>query len=528
MSRFVSIRGFRGAFIGFLIGALANLGHAPYFIWPAWIFAIAFLMLRLDDARTQDRPMRTAFWRAFFLAFGYFIVGIYWIGLAFIVRGPEFIPAMLFLVSGLGCVLAIFWGLAAILYVKLCGTVRSRICVLVFACLFFIAEYLRGHLFGGFPWNLPGYIFEGGKPVSQIVSFTGIYGLSFYVLVFAGTFALSLQSRMRRMLPLFAALVALVLMYTIGGVRLKNTSVEYVDDVRLRIVHANIPQRDKFDEGKYVDIANYYLDLTASDGLENISHVIWPEGTLPGLILENRSLMAAIRSALNSGSSIAPVFVMQALRAEPDGKAPDPKYFNSAVAITFAPNAPPQFTSYYDKKRLVPFGEFIPGGKAVEVLGGRILSTSLASTSSGDSTSVPDIPGLPPVSIQICYEIIFPGFTPMRISPSGKAPEWILNLSNDSWFGTSTGPKQHANQVRYRAIEEGIPVVRAATGGVSGVIDSYGRELSVLFPGEDGVLDTRLPRQSVKTAYNRYFNHAIFLIICMILTGCRAWVRRSP
>ncbi len=131
---------------------------------------------------------------------------------------------------------------------------------------------------------------------------------------------------------------------------------------------------------------------------------------------------------------------------------------------------------------------------------------------------MPAINGLPPVSIQICYEIIFPGFTPKTLTPSGARPEWILNLSNDSWYGNSSGPKQHVNQARYRAIEQGLPVVRTTSGGISGVIDTYGRQLGQKNLGEDGVLDARLPRPLAKTLYNKT-NDFLLLLLILGMTG---------
>jgi len=144
----------------------------------------------------------------------------------------------------------------------------------------------------------------------------------------------------------------------------------------------------------------------------------------------------------------------------------------------------------------------------------------MVSISPGKTKNVPEIPGLPPVSIQICYEIIFPGFTPARLEPSGKEPKWILNLSNDAWYGNSSGPQQHINQAGYRAIEEGLPVVRSTSGGITGVIDSYGRVKSKLDVFDDGVLDSRLPSNIEVNAYNKSFNAIMALIILLILISC--------
>ena len=168
----------------------------------------------------------------------------------------------------------------------------------------------------------------------------------------------------------------------------------------------------------------------------------------------------------------------------------------------------------------MPFGEHIPGGDFVESLGLQALSTAMVSISPGLTKNVPEIPGLPPVSIQICYEIIFPGFTPQYLEPSGKKPEWILNLSNDAWYGNSSGPQQHINQAGYRAIEQSLPVVRSTSGGISGIIDPYGRINAYLGVFDDGVLDARLPRVNSEGAYRGYYNGIMTLIILLILISC--------
>ena len=181
---------------------------------------------------------------------------------------------------------------------------------------------------------------------------------------------------------------------------------------------------------------------------------------------------------------------------------------------------------FYDKQKLVPFGEFIPGGGLLESIGLHSLSTALESMTPGKSGIVPTLPGLPPASIQICYEIIFPGFTSRSQPQNGETPSWILNLSNDSWYGNSRGPRQHINQARYRAIEQGLPVVRATSGGISGVIDAYGRQINQLGPGEQGVIDAHLPRPITGITYKLRVNYIILLLIAFLLIVCLAGVHR--
>lgn len=522
LSRLKFASGIRGFFVSFVLGAVCNLGHAPFFVWPVFILGIALFMLRLDGIGATDKPARAGFGRGLSFGLGYFLFGFYWIGSAFIARGPDFIPIMPFAVLLFATGLALFWAVAGAIYAKLCHGKSGKLRAPVFAALLFLAEYARGHMFGGLPWNLPGYVFEAGKPISQLASFMGIYGLSALAFFIAASLALWLEAPRRSASILAISVVALLASYIFGAVRLNDAVVEYVPDVKLRIVHANIPQRDKFDPAKYIETANHYLRLSVSDGFEDITHIIWPEGAVPGLMLEDQQLMNAIEQLFRSGSGVAPVFITQSLRADRTGDAENPGYYNSAAAISFPDNAAPQISAFYDKRKLVPFGEFIPAGDLLEKTGLKSLS-SLASMTPAKDRKVPVIPGLPLVSIQICYEIIFPGFTPTKVQPGGFAPEWILNLSNDAWYGDSTGPRQHINQVGYRAIEEGLPVVRSTSGGISGVLDAHGRIIASRGLNEDGVLDAQLPRVMHQNAHNKQLNPIIALIIFLLLITC-GWI----
>jgi apolipoprotein N-acyltransferase len=512
-----SARGFSGFLLSFILGAACNLGHAPFFIWPVFVLCFALFVFRLDGSADVEKPLRSGFWRGLSFGLGYFLFGFYWIGSAFIARGPEFVPFMPLAVFLFVFGLALFWGVAGCLYVKMTkgsqGVWRSA----VFACIFFLTEYLRGHLFGGLPWNLPGYIFKAGGAVSQSAAFVGIYGISALVFIVIATLAPALDPQRTRYKPIAAGLIILTAVWGFGTFRLGNANVEYVENVTLRIVHANILQRDKFDPNKYVEIANQYLNLSRSEGFEDVTHIIWPEGAIPGLMFRDLELMRAIDDLFKSGPGQPPVFITQTLRAEHKPDAIKPNYYNAAAAVTFVEGGPPQISGFYDKRKLVPFGEFIPGGGLLEKIGLTSLSSALESMTPGTTGIVPNVPGLPPVSIQICYEIIFPGFTPKIVPGLERKPEWILNLSNDSWYGNSTGPRQHINQVGYRAIEEALPIIRSTSGGISGLIDPYGRMVASRNLDENAVLDVPLPQAIGQNSYDKMLNHIIALIILAML-----------
>ena len=513
------ITGWRGRFTGLALGAVAVLGLAPFHIWPLMMVSLAFLLARLILAGEEERSTKAGVSVAFWHALGYFLAGTYWIGSAFIARGPEFIPIMPPMILALGALLAFFWGLAGGLFARL--RPQGIIALPLFFSLFFLAEFTRGHLFGGFPWNLPGYIFEAGGPVSQFASIGGIYGLSAFVFVLSALLYGGLFRRQK--LAYFAAFLVLFGgVFTVGYLRLANAKVEYVEGVKLRIAHIRFEQKDKLDPQASVNIVNAFITQSLAPGIEDVTHLIWPEGAVTGLAIENEPLMSAMGYELSQVDVTPPIWLLNSLRHE---QRPDPRtgatiddYYNSSVAVRFSARGVPSIAALNDKRRLVPFGEFIPGGKWMEARNVPVISTSLLSISAAKIKTLATFPGLPKVSPQICYEIIFSGLTPRpKNEPSA---EWILNQSNDAWYGDSIGPMQHANMSRFRAIEEGLPVIRAASNGVSAIIDSYGRYKDSVTPKKSEFVDGKLPKKIQSPPFKRFFNYLLALINLLIALCC--------
>ena len=513
------ITGWRGRFTGLALGAVAVLGLAPFHIWPLMMVSLAFLLARLILAGEEERATKAGVSVAFWHALGYFLAGTYWIGSAFIARGPEFIPIMPPMILALGALLAFFWGLAGGLFARL--RPQGIIALPLFFSLFFLAEFTRGHLFGGFPWNLPGYIFEAGGPVSQFASIGGIYGLSAFVFVLSALLYGGLFRR-QKLAYLAAFLVLFGGVFTVGYLRLANAKVEYVEDVKLRIAHIRFEQKDKLDPQASVNIVNAFITQSLAPGIEDVTHLIWPEGAVTGLAIENEPLMSAMGYELSQVDVTPPIWLLNSLRHE---QRPDPRtgatiddYYNSSVAVRFSARGVPSIAALNDKRRLVPFGEFIPGGKWMEARNVPVISTSLLSISAAKIKTLATFPGLPKVSPQICYEIIFSGLTPRpKNEPSA---EWILNQSNDAWYGDSIGPMQHANMSRFRAIEEGLPVIRAASNGVSAIIDSYGRYKDSVTPKKSQFIDGKLPKKIQSPPFKRFFNYLLALINLLIALCC--------
>ena len=503
----LTAKGWPGRALDFFLGAICVLGLAPFHIWPIAILGFAGLKLRLDYS---DSP-RTASRRSFMFGFGFFLLGTYWIGSAFLARGAGYVFIMPPMILGLAFLLAFFWSLGGRFYKiiigqnSLSGNIGSA---LVFASAFTLVELTRGHILTGLPWNLPGYIFPAGGAISQSAAHIGIYGLTALTFFLSGLLGVSLRvlltrpkmkkNRFFQRSHQFSALITLLILLTgvwgYGVNRLSSATVEFVEDVKLRVVQVQFDQSDHFSRDSSISIVNQYISTTAQAGLGDVTHVIWPEGAVSGLAIENAPLMRAMSETLLDVDNTPPVWLLNSLREEMRPTKNNrivSDYYNSSAAVTFDSKGFPALAGINDKTKLVPFGEFVPFGKWVEQFGIQSLSTAMASISPAEVKENIRFPGLPPVSPQICYEIIFPGLTPRE----GRVlPEWILNQSNDAWYGNSIGPHQHFNQARYRAIEERLPIIRAAANGISGSIDPYGRALTTVSGNRTLALDMRLPK----------------------------------
>ena len=503
--------GWSGRGMGALLGALAVLGHAPFHLWPLALISFACLFGRLQWAAETDRPGRAGFSVALWWALGYFAAGTYWIGAAFIARGPEFIPLIPVMVGGLALAMSIVWGLGGAYFAKMRHS--GVWAVLIFAAVFSIAEFVRGHLFGGFPWNLPGYIFEAGSRPSQFVRWVNIYGLSWLVLLLSACLGQAIFWR-KSLWPIGGFAVGIIALYAVGHMRLSGAELDYHDDIRLRLVSVPFDQSEKMDPDTSVEIVNKFISASLSPGIDDVTHLIWPEGAVNGLALYNQPLISAMGSALADGDDTPPIWLFNSLTTEMDSETRRQRYYNASVAMTFDRDGMVLDTDTNLKVKLVPFGEHIPLMDLMSDFNVPLISTNLASISPGPTKTVADFPGLPPVSAQICYEIIFTGFTPTRPS---DPPQFILNQSNDAWFGKVVGPAQHANIARFRAIESGLPIIRVASNGVTGMIDPYGELHSNITQNSLFHTDTQLPKP---LKFNTKTKQLTFLWLLINLSMC--------
>ena len=510
----------KGRAYEFLLGALGALGFAPFYISPITVIVLVLFGLRLHQLQQSGGGFKLGFKTGWVFAFGFFLAGLFWIGSAFTMRPGGYVYLMVPMVGGLIAVLSLFWAAATgFLLRRKPSSPRVPIWAFAikFACLIFIAEYARGHVLGGLPWNLPGYIIEAGHPLSQISSVVGIYGQSLLVLLLVAFVMIGLSGGQLKQRVLGFGLAGSLVMglWGFGVARLPNTQAEVYPDATLRLVVVDFNQKDQFDPAKNVEIVREFLRQSVSPGFEDVTHVIWPEGAVSGLVIENEPLLRAVGQTFSAARpQEPPVFIFNSLRHEQrtasDGRAKD-VYYNTMAEVNFDGFGTPQLIGFNDKTRLVPFGEFIPFADRLEAIGLGTLSAAIGSMTPGDEKRLFNITGLPEVNSLICYEGIFPDVS-RNISDEAK---WILNLSNDGWYGRLTGPFQHANQTRYRSIETGLPLVRSSAGGETGVYDSYGRVIYASSSRASRVMDVSIPREVVKI--NSEIQNEEFLLLITLL-----------
>ncbi len=491
--------GWRRAAVAFVAGAASALAMAPFFISPVLFITLPVLTWLIDGAGAVGPGRRAVLLRAagagWWFGFGYFLLGLFWIGEAFLVEADKFAWLMPFAVLLLPAGLALFTGLAAAAARLFWSPGVTRI--LVLAITLSLAEWLRGHVLTGFPWNVLGYALTWPLPLMQSASVLGIYGLTLLcVAIFAGPLVIiadAEQADARRAVLRAGLLVVvpLLALYALGTWRLAADAAPMLDGVRIRIVQASVPQRDKWRPEKQRQIFEDQLALSRHDAggrqddLAGITHLVWPEAAMPFLPLEHPEALAAIGEMLPNGTQL----LSGALRLK-HIPASDPAVaregYNSLMVFGDKGN----LEQTYDKIHLVPFGEYLPMQELLESIGLEQLTRWRGGFAIGPvPRPLLAIPGLPPVAGLICYEAIFPA----AIVQGGQRPGLLINVTNDGWFGDTTGPWQHFHQTRVRAVEEGLPIIRAANNGVSAIVDAQGRVVAMLSLNARGVLDSGIP-----------------------------------
>ncbi len=501
------LTGWRRYALALVGGGLAALALPPLhwlvLLWPA--FTVLVLLLR-----GAGGPLK-AFWVSGAFGFGFFALGLYWVGIAFLVDVDRFGFVMPFAVAGLAAGMAVFTGLTG-LVVYLSRT-RGLAQVLMLAAAWVFFEWLRSWIFTGFPWNLMGTVWSPWPGMLQIVSVTGVWGLSLITVAAAAAPAAWFEANgptgLRR--GLVGLLVLSPALVWLGGdLRLASAPPldgNMVPDTTLRLVQPAIEQSTKWDPDLRRKHLLDQMRLSRAPGFEKVSHLIWSETAVPFYLSSDDGLKQALSTIIPEGGFL----VAGALRQGGTGDGP----YNSLHVL----DGQGEIRATYDKFHLVPFGEYAPFR---DILDFEKLTAGSTDFRSGPGLQTLQVPGLPAFSPLICYEVIFPGNV---IAGGATRPAFILNVTNDAWFGMSSGPYQHYANARLRAAEEGLPLVRSANNGISAVIDGYGREVAVLGLGETGILDSPLPKPLDRITLYATTGNSISLVLLLFVVFLSLFLR---
>ncbi len=523
--------GWRRVAILTLAGMMSVLAFAPFFLWPILFLTLPILVWAIAPPTPQSTArdgIKRAFKDGWWFGFGYFFAGLFWVGEAFLVEADVFGWLLPFAVTLLPAGLALFFGAAAAVTRALWRPGLAGI--LIMAIVFTAAEWLRGHILTGFPWNILGYALTATDVQMQSAGLIGIYGLTLWaVLIFASPLVLAADApentspRAAFGPGLAVAVIPLALSTLYGAYALSIAPSPGANAPRVRIVQPSVPQREKWLPEKQGEIFRLHLDLTARnaagelDGMDGIALIVWPEAAMPFRPLEHPEALTAIADLLPDNG---PVLLSGGLRVEQSGPAAAPSLqaFNSLLAFDGA--AKP--IAIYDKIHLVPFGEYLPFQPVLEAIGLQQLTKMRGGFASGlTPRPLLRLPGLPPITGLICYEAIFP----TAVVQSADRPGLIVNVTNDGWFGNTTGPRQHLHQARVRAVEEGVPLIRAANNGISAVIDANGRKRATLELNVRGIIDQPIPPVAAAPVYARWGD---WLLVLNVVFFALAIFRLKP
>jgi len=410
--------GFSRGLAAFGLGGLSALAFAPLFLLPASILGFSGLVMLI--ASSERRSALTIGW---IFGFAQFVVGLSWITESFQFAGDGMMALAWPAIAGLSAFLAVFPAIAAFL-ARCFGPDRSAV-ILAFPVCWTVLEVARGSLFTGFPWNLTAYVWGVSDETMQAASVLGSYGLGLATITL---FTVPLLLWLRY--PTWkggAATIGTIIVGTIllggfGSIRLSGAVDAYVPDVQLRLVQGNIAQDQKWDPVAARGILDRYVDLSRQPGSVQPTHVIWPETALPVQFGGEPALVKRLVDAAPSGA-----LLFGAVRQAPEQRPGRAALVNSLLALGRGGN----LLAAYDKQRLVPFGEYMP---FKDVLPLKKMTDGMIDFTPGSRAATLDVPGLPRFRASICYEAIFP----RRASDPGET--WILNVTNDAWFGTSSGP----------------------------------------------------------------------------------------
>lgn len=510
--RIILLWGWRRALAAFLAGALAVFGQAPYDFFAVCFISFPVLVWLLDGTTGEASGgflgrLRPAFAVGWWFGFGYFLAGLWWIGQALLVEADDYAWALPFAVVGIPLLLAFFYGFATAVARLLWSSGLGRIAAFAFG--FALAEWLRNFVLTGFPWNAVGYAAMPVPLLMQSVSAIGMNGMNaLAVFVFAMPALLAGRHGLATGMVLALALVAAHVGF---GYQRLTTPVPADKTLDVRIVQPSVDMREKWDASVRDRIFATLLGMsskTPDTGKKKPQLILWPETSVPFLFTERPDALTALGDMLADGQML----IAGAVREEGASANAGARYYNSVVAI----NDKGEIADAFDKIHLVPFGEYLPFADLLRRVGIEQLVAGPTMFSAGNDRRPISLPGAVRGLPFICYEVIFPE----EVAVDAASSQLIVNLTNDAWFGDTPGPYQHFRQAQIRAVENGMPLLRAANNGISAAVDARGRILDALAINARDTIDLSIPVASssdvISAGQRRVNGYLIMLALALI------------
>lgn len=502
-------------------GAFCNLAFAPFYFFAAAIFSIATLYFLLEKPSNK----KEIFYLGFFYGFGYFLAGVYWISISLLVDAQSFAWLIPFALTLIPAALGLYFGLFALSYkllIKKFNFSKTHQKTLIFVILWLVFEVLRSFLFTGFPWNLIGYVWFFNNNFVQIANVFGIFGLSFFAVLvslfptlffdFNGKKFKFKKPNLGNKIHATIIFIIVAAIFIYGHLRIDDRRIIADNSVKLRLIQANIKQDMKWDAKQKYDNLLKHINLTNSPNFSDKKIVIWSETSVPYAFDSNLELLEKLSDAMPNDSSL----ITGGLRVKYSELDQVSDVWNSVFALSKVGDKT-FINDYYDKHHLVPFGEYVPLQKFLPFID-KITDGAIGfSQGMGPKTLKIDNFSFSPL---LCYEAIFSD----KIIDKKNRPDLLVNLTNDAWFGKSSGPYQHFDMTRMRAVEYGIPLARVANTGITAFVDPFGRVMEKIDLNEEGIIDVVLVRNLPPTIYS---NCGFVPLILLVLLSFVLLIKKS-
>ena len=486
-----------------ILGALTSLSLPPYnYLFVNFITIGLFFIYIFQKKRSLKK--KYSFLYGWFFGFGYFLTNLYWISIAlkFDENYSFLIPLVLILIPSF---LGIFYGLATYCFfiIKIKKPISN---LFLFSLLFGLTEFLRGNLLTGFPWNLIAFSFSENLEILQILSFIGTYGFNILCISFFASPAIFIiRENKKEIIVCICFLLSPIVLYSFGSSNIK--SFQLLDTVNnnyiIRIVGSKIDLDRFYGNSDTGEIINELIEISQPDPETKIIF-LWPEGIIPNV---NQTEIKEFEFLLNKKFNKNHLLAIGISSHEK--KNNESNFYNTFSIYDYKFN----LITDYKKVKLVPFGEFLPFEKILGKIGLKSLTNNYQSFSSGKSREILsikeenfDLKILP----LICYEIIYSG----NIFKNSNF-DFIINISEDGWFGDSIGPHQHFRHSVFRAIESGKYLLRSANNGISAIINPTGNIEKKIEFGQSGYIDFTDKKVFKETVFSKY-GHKMFLIIILL------------